>query len=292
MDSHLPDPSTHAAASACSGAMSERTERHLRMLAELAEIGMALARKVGRQALDEAGAAAERDGGSGPGGTGPGGTGPGGDPGLVFARIARAVRQTVALEARLDAEAQALEQQRATARASREAAQRARIQQQKERVKRLVEDAISGASDREADLADAETLRLDLDERLEDPDVEAELGWRPIGAIFAGICQDLGIKADLSGFTDAELGFDIQPGRRGGVPAADVLAGDVFAGDVFAGDVLAGGAGGDGSVDPGGGAGLAEGPERGAGAGALAPALALRISLPTGPPAGFATGAG
>ena len=209
MNFQPPNLSTDGTPVPRSGGFSERTERHLRMLAELAEIGMELARQVGRQALD---GGAEVDG----------------DPGLKFARIARAVRQTVALEARLDADARALEQQGAAARASREAAQRARVQQQKMRVKRLVEEAISGATGREADPDDAESLRLDLDERLEDPDIEAELGWRPIGVIFAGICEDLGIKADLSHFTDAELGFDIRPGRMGGVAAGgDALAGGV-----------------------------------------------------------------
>ena len=211
MNFQPPNLSTDGIPAPRPGGFSERAERHLRMLAELAEIGMELARQVGRQALD---GGAEVDG----------------DPGLKFARIARAVRQTVALEARLDSEARALEQQGAAARASREAAQRARVQQQKMRVKRLVEEAISGATGREADPDDAESLRLDLDERLEDPDIEAELGWRPIGVIFAGICQDLGIKADLSGFTDAELGFDIRPGRpalTGGAASADALAGGV-----------------------------------------------------------------
>ncbi|HWK46597.1 MAG TPA: hypothetical protein VNT30_17885, partial [Stellaceae bacterium] len=38
---------------------SERTERHLRMLQRLAEIGMELAEAVGRQALEQAKAASE-----------------------------------------------------------------------------------------------------------------------------------------------------------------------------------------------------------------------------------------
>ncbi|HWK45846.1 MAG TPA: hypothetical protein VNT30_14085, partial [Stellaceae bacterium] len=71
---------------------SERTERHLRMLQRLAEIGMELAEAVGRQALEQAKAASE------PAGT-PQKAGP--DLGLVFTRLSRAVRQTVALEARI-----------------------------------------------------------------------------------------------------------------------------------------------------------------------------------------------
>ena len=61
-----------------------RTERHLHMLAELAEIGMDLAREVRRQALDTSEDAPSAA-----------------DLALTFSRIARAVRQTVALESRL-----------------------------------------------------------------------------------------------------------------------------------------------------------------------------------------------
>jgi hypothetical protein len=188
------------------GVAAERAERHLRMLAELAEIGMELARDLRRQVLGEPGTeAVQPDPAQSDIAAGRvGGTDLRADLGLVFSRIARAVRQTVALEARLAAEAQAREQQDAAVQASRMAAQRARAKQQKERVKRLVEEAIAS----EADGRDAEGLLLDLDERLDDPDVEAELGWRPLGVIVAGICENLGIEIDLSGFSDAELGFD------------------------------------------------------------------------------------
>ena len=189
---------------------AERTGRHLGMLAELAEIGMELARDVRRQALagdpprdalpdpalvNRAGADGARA-----------------DFGLMFARVARAVRQTVALEARLAADAQAREREGAVAQASRAAAERKRLKQQKERVRRLVEDAISA----DADAGDGEGLRLDLDERLEDPDIEDELGRGPIGVVVLGICKDLGVEFDLRHFSDAELGFDIPSAERGG----------------------------------------------------------------------------
>ena len=179
-----------------------RTGRHLGMLAELAEIGMRLAREVERRALAEEPRrdalpdrarlnSAEMDWG------------------LVFARIARAVRQTVALEARLAGEAQA---QAATVPASQAAAGRKRSRRIKERVRVLAEEAIGA----EADGHEVENMRLDLAERLDDPDIEAELGRRPIGVIFAAICRDLGITPDLSGFTDAELGFEIKTGDGAG----------------------------------------------------------------------------
>ena len=155
------------------------------------------------------------------------------DLGLVFARIARAVRQTVALEVRLASDAKEQAQRGAAAEASRAAMRRARGRQQKARVRRVVEEAIAS----EATGHEAENMRFDLDERLEDPDIEAELGWRPIGVIVAAICADLGIAADLSGFSDAELGFDIPPvrpqrrliGDGGGRSGADI-GGVAFAG--------------------------------------------------------------
>ena len=225
----LPEAASDAAASDVAGA--ERTARHLRLLAELAEIGMELARDVRRQALEpDAGrmdAAAGSAGGRGARAEARA------DLGLVFARIARAVRQTVALEARLASDAKEQAQRGIAAEASRAAMQRARGRQQKARVRRVVEEAIAS----EATGHEAENMRFDLDERLEDPDIEAELGWRPIGVIVAAICADLGIAADLSGFSDAELGFDIPPvrpqrrliGDGGGRSGADI-GGVAFAG--------------------------------------------------------------
>ena len=187
-----------------------RTGRHLGMLAELAEIGMRLAREVERQALagePRRDALPDRaqvnNAGANNAGT---------DWGLVFARIARAVRQTVALEARLAADAQAQTAAEVAAEASRSAAEQKRARRIKERVRVLAEEAIGA----EADGHEAENLRLDLAERLDDPDIEAELGRRPIGVIFAAICRDLGITPDLSGFTDAELGFEIKTGDGAG----------------------------------------------------------------------------
>ena len=236
MPSPLSSPDPHEAALAlgaggCVGG-GKRTERHLRMLAELAEIGMDLARHVRLQVLGLAETAEGGDCWDGAEAALPEVSpsrvntrgGMGADLGLVFSRVARAVRQTVALEARLASDALAQkpgrELREAAAEARLAASERARVRKQKDRVRGLVEAAISA----EAGGRDGESLRLDLDERLEDPDVEAELGWRPIGVIVAGICDDLGIKADLSRFTDAELGFDfaamkVSTGDGGGVAA-------------------------------------------------------------------------
>jgi hypothetical protein len=66
-------------------------EQHVRMLRELAELGMELARAMARQALAEADGAQPVEQADGR---------PRCDPGLAFSRIARAVRLTLALEAR------------------------------------------------------------------------------------------------------------------------------------------------------------------------------------------------
>ena len=227
--SPLSSPAVNEAALAlggggCAGG-AERTGRHLRMLAELAEIGMDLARHVRLQALGlaeaaESGAEVALPEAAPSPVNARGGLGA--DLGLVFSRVARAVRQTVALEARLASDAlervQGRAQREAAAEARLAASERTRVRRQKDRVRGLVEAAISA----EAEGRDGENLRLDLDERLEDPDVEAELGWRPIGVIVAAICDDLGIKVDLSHFTDAELGFDFAAMR---LRKGDVSAG-------------------------------------------------------------------
>jgi hypothetical protein len=80
---------------------SDRTEQHLRILAELAEIGMDLARAVRQQALGQAVPQQTED----PQAEAPQADAPepvgGGDLALVFSHIARAVRQTAALEAKI-----------------------------------------------------------------------------------------------------------------------------------------------------------------------------------------------
>ena len=85
---------------------------------------------------------------------------------------------------------------------------------QKDQVKRIVEASIKA----NAGPRDTENLLRDLYERLEDPDIEAELGSRPIGEIVAGICRDLGITADPSRNAGAGLGFGL---GRAGEPDGD-----------------------------------------------------------------------
>jgi hypothetical protein len=153
------------------------------MLQELAEIGMRLARTVDRHASapatteDQAATLA-----------------------LVFSRVARAVRQTVALEVRLAEDHRTREKQSDAERAI--VAEQERIRGKKRAVKRIVEQAI----EREANGAlVAEAMRIDLYERLEDAD-DAMFGDRPIGVTIARICDDLNLPFDPSlwqGLNDA-----------------------------------------------------------------------------------------
>jgi hypothetical protein len=180
------DPSRGRAEGCVCGAAEARTERHLRTLEDLAEIGMDLARTVQRQAHEQA--AADLDAAA---------------LGLVFSRIARAVRQTVALEARLAEDRQA---ETAAQLASRT---QARATRRRREVRAVVEQAI------EADAAetDLEDLLLDLEERLVDYD-DADFADRPIGELVARICRDLGVAPDWSLWEDEDWAVE-EAVRRG-----------------------------------------------------------------------------
>jgi hypothetical protein len=166
-----------------------RTERHLRMLAELAEIGMNLAREVSRQALDQSQDAP-----------------PAADLALTFSRIARAVRQTVALEAKL-AEGPAQRPPLSVSDRWRSA-----------RRKRQVSEIVAGVIDAEVGEYDVEGLHDDLQERLDDGDEEADFADRPIGELVARICRDLGITPDWSLFEDEDWAIEEARTRPPGSP--------------------------------------------------------------------------
>lgn len=147
-------------------------ERQLVMLTRLAEIGMEIAEEAGRQATGRAGQAAE-------------GT-PMRDPGLVYVRVARAVRMTIALQARLTDDLAA--QGRAA-----EVAQDVAKAERRRRLDRLVERAV------EAELAegdDTSRLRDEARERLTDAELDAEIEGLAFTEIVARICEDLGLSPD------------------------------------------------------------------------------------------------
>ena len=148
----------------------EKRERQDRILAELSELGLALARDLQACALaaDEASAKA--------------------DLSLAFQRTSRSVRQTLALEARLDRDRLAAERE------AHDIARRAeafRVARRKARVKLGVERCIWD----EAEDDEAEALLADLDDRLE-RDALADLfaGDDPIETHIARLCAELGVE--------------------------------------------------------------------------------------------------
>jgi len=183
---------------------AERAARDGQLLAELAEIGTDLARMIRQQAN-----AAAWLGSDGP---------------AMFERVARAVRQTIALRLRLEADALARQLRGAAEPAAREAGASRTRERRKTRVKRLVEAAIEADAGRRADPGDSERLLLDLHERLDDPDIAAELANRPIGEIVAGICRDLGITRDCSRWPDEPPWMAAAPDDRDAAALTPALA--------------------------------------------------------------------
>jgi hypothetical protein len=200
----LPSDPSQGRPEDCPG--EERTERHLRLLRELADIGMEMARAVRAQAVTQA---AERDVNA---------AAPvaaarfaGADLGLVFSRIARAVRQTLALEARLAEEGLKARAEHAARRAGEA---RARAAQRKREVRNCVSDAIQV----DAPPGDVEALLDELDERLGDPDYAGDFADRPIGELIASICRDLGITPDWGLWEDEDWAIEAAAARPPGSP--------------------------------------------------------------------------
>ena len=192
-----------------------RASRQMQMLQELAEIGMRLARAVGHQVAKCA-----------PEGADDAGADVAADLALVFSRISRAVRQTIALEARLDR--QLHEARRAEDAVLAEHA-RAATRTLARRRKHTVREAVQQAVEAEACGPELEALLADLDERLEDSDDDLDFAELPIGALVARICRQLGVvhDPDLWQETDLQEAGPEPPGsHRPGSPAP-APAGDI-----------------------------------------------------------------
>ena len=168
-----------------------RAQRRLRMLEELAEIGMNLARALPRVA--EAGAASE-------------GAAPGRDPADAFARLSRAIRFTLALETRTDAALRALiadtaaerETHRVETARRAEAAAAEHRQAREDKVDKLVRDVIIA----EAEHTEAfEGLGAALEERLEQDEAYEGLADLPLRETVERLCADLELTPDWSRWT-------------------------------------------------------------------------------------------
>jgi hypothetical protein len=167
----------------------ERTQRHLQMLRELGELGMGLARSLAERA-EEPGIADQTAI----------------DLRVAFARTARAVRQTVALETRLA-------QDGVKARVERDARLIAEARDRGVRRKRRVELTVERAIEAEAGGETAENLFGDLYERLEDYDL-AEFGARPLGELIVRICKQIGVTPDPSLWEDEDWPIEGDPASQ------------------------------------------------------------------------------
>jgi hypothetical protein len=188
------------------GATHGRTEQRLAMLRELSEIGMRLARGVERQAETPETAS--------------------GDLGLAFSRIARAVRQTLALEARLKGEREArVQEERAMRDQQLARATRSSIGRRSKLVRRAVGQAIEA----DAGEHDFEQLFDDLDERLADREDDDFLD-RPVSELVARICKDLGVTVDWSLWKDEDWALAESAARA--KPPPDDAPGPDLTGDL------------------------------------------------------------
>jgi hypothetical protein len=166
----------------------------LRLLEELAEIGMDMARALRRQALAQADAAEIEASDTAHAVSG--------DVGLTFSRIARAVRLTLALEARTAEAASARRSAAAADRAARREEERFRAlvtprpaDPREAVIERIVEQAIEAEID---DPKDVDHMMGDFYERLDEDEAYADPAGRPIGEIVARICRDLRLDPDWS----------------------------------------------------------------------------------------------
>lgn len=188
---------------------AEWTGAHVRMLRELAEIGMELTRDLRDQALAPAYAVPEQAR-----------VAPA-EAALVYSRYARAVRMTLALEARLRADHAARERdpERESARrqarwaaeeAAREAA-RSPAQRRREVVDLMTQRMIRAHAEREY-LDDEQERYGEAESLIEHELADEDVLNRPIPQLIGIICEALGVQPDWSlwdpaAWTDKDWGL-------------------------------------------------------------------------------------
>ena len=124
--------------------------------------------------------------------------------GLALARLARAVRMAVWLEARLHGERLEREQKAA----AHDAAQPQRTSHLKTNLKRHVKDAIARQTEDEDEPVEREILERALGERLERDDIERDLLRYAPEEIVGRVCQELGIDFDPACWTADEWAWE------------------------------------------------------------------------------------
>jgi hypothetical protein len=197
-------------------ALGRRVEQRLAMLQELAELGMAAAREAKQRIVDQA----ERERGMAP------------DPTgfrdqiaksfqLDFSRAAQAVRQTLALQerieqdhlARIDREAAEAAARRAAA-AQRRAAER---QSRAEHRRTQVQAELARVIQAKASPKEVSSLIVHLNDRLRPERLDWDFGDAPLHEIFLRICRNLGVPESWS----RQWGEDSEPegSAHGDAPA-------------------------------------------------------------------------
>jgi hypothetical protein len=170
----------------CSDVAAEMIERHRRMLQKMGEVGMDLIAAMQRRANDDDHPETMDQ------------------LNLGFSRVTRAVRLTMAYEARLLEDAEARRERIAAEAAKRqrhraEEAQWRRVDARYDQVQHLAEAAIERkVEEGEIERSEAVSLYADLRERLDDEDFEYELETSSIEELLPRICRHLGIEPDPS----------------------------------------------------------------------------------------------
>jgi hypothetical protein len=172
-------------------ALDVRAAERTAMLRTLAEKGLELALALQEEAMARIAAKAPGDNGAG------------------FVRAARMVRQTLALEARLNREWRPLADQAVVeqaAQAAAEAGERGRARLTGFINKQAVCEAVEAVIDAEAGDGEArsEPLRDALYERLNDPSDETDFVGVSIGGLVERICKALGLAPDWDILSDED----------------------------------------------------------------------------------------
>jgi len=178
-----------------------RAERRLRLLEELSEIGMELARalKPGADAdKTTAGdiAAAEV---------------PTKDPAAVFAPLSRAIRLTLALEARTD---QDLRDLKAGVSRERQEARAKAAERNGEAREEKIRESVLKVAERECENLDALVdLEEALEERLDMDEAYFDRSLRPLRPTVERLCKDLGLTPDWSRWAGEGWAYEETPTR-------------------------------------------------------------------------------
>jgi hypothetical protein len=186
-------------------------EGQMAMLSRLAEIGMEIAEACGRDARAAANADPQAPARASPH-----------EIGLVFARVARAVRMTIALQQRLAGDLADLDRADARAQSARRLERRVRLSRMAGQAAEAAIDArrrsgLEFWSDEEAIEADIERLSSETLERLIDAE-DGDLWGRPFDEVVAGIAKDLGLSPEWT----ARLRGAVQPPMTAPIPVGMV----------------------------------------------------------------------